>query len=82
MSKDWGFYYTFTTNMNKLRDSLSRYDVLSAEDRNDITSKIGKILEHVESKPKSLGWKMRARSGTKVKWYNDVEEIYGSEKVG
>ena len=82
MSKDWGFYYTFTTNMNKLREALKRYDVLGAEDRSDITTKIGKLLEHVDAKPKSMGWKMRASTGTKVKWYKDVEEIYGSEKVG
>jgi hypothetical protein len=82
MSKDWGFYYTFTTNMKKLKDSLNKFDVLGQEDRDDVALKIDKILELVEAKPKSLSWKIRARSGTKMKWYNDVEEIYTVEKVG
>jgi len=81
MSKNWGFYYTFTGNMNKLRNSLSRFDALSQEDRDDITTKIDKMLEQVEERPKSMSWKMRARTGARMKWYRDVEEVYCSETI-
>jgi len=32
------------------------------------------LLTYIEKEPKSFKWKMRARIGTKKKWYEDVEE--------
>jgi hypothetical protein len=29
----------------------------------------------IENGPKSTSWKVRARTGTKKKWYQDVEEV-------
>jgi len=76
LSKDWGFYYTVTTNLKRIRDEfLPSYD-LSGEDKTDVEHKIDTLLERVEKKPKSLRWKMRARIGAKKKWYRDVEELY------
>jgi hypothetical protein len=74
MAQDWGFYYTFTTNLKKVKDSLERYPILSEDDRKDVSSKIDKILDYIEREPKSMAWKMRARVGSKKKWYKDVEE--------
>ena len=41
----------------------------------DIKTKIDKILDAIEREPKSMGWKMRAKVGTKKKWYTEVEEV-------
>lgn len=75
LSSDWGFYYTFTTNLKKIKQLLPKYDVLSEEDRKIISSRIEKTLEYIEKKPKSLGWNLRAKIGTKKKWYREVEEV-------
>ena len=75
LSKDWGFYYTVTTNLKGVRDRLPTLGVLSEEDILDVGIKIDKILEAIEREPKSLGWRMRARIGTKKKWYQEVEEV-------
>lgn len=76
LRKDWGFYYTVTRNLKFIRDEfLSRYKVLSEDDRMDVSSKIDKILERIEDEPKSLRWKLRARTGPSKKWYRDVEEV-------
>jgi len=32
-------------------------------------------LARIEEEPKSTGWKMRARVGTKKKWYTDVDAL-------
>jgi hypothetical protein len=72
LSKDWGFYYTATTNWDKVKRMLTRYS-LPREDAKDVKSKIETILAVVKSKPKTVGWKMRAAIGTKVKWYKEVE---------
>jgi len=75
LSDDWGFYYTFTTNLKKVGDKLSTYHELSPEDRDDITRKIENLLKAVENQPKSMRWKLRAKVGPSKKWYRDVEEV-------
>lgn len=75
MAGDWGFYYTVTTNLNKLKEFVGEFEPLTEEDKKDVSAKIDKLLEAIESKPKSLKWRMRARVGTKRKWYQEVEEV-------
>jgi hypothetical protein len=75
LSSDWGFYYTCTTNLKKVRERLPAYQELSDEDRADIAAKIEKLLKIIEDEPKTMGWKMRARVGASRKWYRDVEEV-------
>jgi hypothetical protein len=36
---------------------------------------IKELEARIESQPKSLIWKARARIGERVKWYKDVEEL-------
>jgi len=73
---DWGFWYTVTTNLRKVRESLRGYDVLSDEDVGVVDERIKRLLEFLEKEPKSLKWKMRARVGTKKKWYREVEDWF------
>lgn len=76
LSKDWGFYYTVTTNLKRIEDEfLASYD-LPDEDKTNVKDKINILLESIQREPKSLRWKMRAKVGTKKKWYRDVEELY------
>jgi hypothetical protein len=74
LANDWGFYYTVTMNLNKARDFLPKYSALSNEDVEEVSARIGQLLAAIESAPKSAKWKMRARVGTRSKWYEDVEE--------
>jgi len=46
---------------------------IEKEDRNEIVGKIEVLLERIDREPKPFGWKMRAKVGTKKKWYNPVE---------
>ena len=75
LASEWGFYYTVTTNLGKVQSRLAKYNELSDEDRNDITTKIGELLKRIEEQPKPLSWRMRAKVGSKSKWYRDVEEV-------
>ncbi|MGA2461980.1 MAG: hypothetical protein ABSF82_11210 [Candidatus Bathyarchaeia archaeon] len=75
LSKDWGFYYTFTTNLAKVREKTAATKELSEDDRADVNRKIQKLADILEKEPKTFAWKMRAKIGTKNKWYKDVEEI-------
>ena len=75
LSNDWGFYYTFTTNLKKVQDALTRYPELTKEDQSDITGKIQDLSARMEKVPKTFGWKVRAKMGPKTKWYKDVEDV-------
>lgn len=84
LSEDWGFWYTATTNLEKIQKFLSELEnfgpeagispeQISIEDRKAIVEKIGTILDRINAEPKSFGWKMRAKIGARKRWYNPVE---------
>jgi len=84
LAGDWGFWYTATTNLKKIKKFVSDIDKLSAEaeidpsrfekkDREEIVGKIGTLLERIDRESKSFAWKMRSKAGTKKRWYNHVE---------
>jgi hypothetical protein len=75
LSKDWGLYYTVTTNLAKIKELMPRYDALTDEDRKDVTNKIDTIIKRVEEEPKTRSWKVRAKLGTNKKWYTDVDAL-------
>jgi hypothetical protein len=75
-SGDWGFYYTATHNLKRLRDEfLGRYPQLTADMQEKVSRRIGQLLDTIETAPKSLQWKLRARIGTSLKWYRDVGDL-------
>ena len=75
LSRDWGFYYTFTTNLAKVRDKAAAIQELDEDDQLDLSKKIQALSDIIEKQPKTFAWKMRAKIGTKSKWYKDVEEV-------
>lgn len=70
LSNDWGFYKTYTINHDRMIDFLK-----NSEYSNIILPKLQKIRETIEQFPKSMKWKMRAKIGDKVKWYEEPEEV-------
>jgi len=74
LSKDWGFYYTSTTNLKKLVSLMDDYVSLPEDEKKKVTERVNKLLEMIEKQPKSMGWKMRSRIGTKQRWYTEVED--------
>jgi len=74
LANDWGFYYTLTTNLEKAKVFLETYQ-LSPEKKATIKERIDSLLRAIETEPKALRWKLRARVGTKQKWYEEVEEV-------
>ncbi len=81
MAEDWGFYYTTTTNLDKIKSFLPKYDVLTDQQRSTVVSRIDKLLEAIGRASKSFGWKMRAKVGPSKKWYSEVEEVERAEHL-
>jgi hypothetical protein len=74
MADDWGFYYTSTTNLTKVKDASQNVGVLTAENRATIKANADCILDFLEKAPKSGKWKKREKTGTKKSWYNEVTD--------
>ena len=80
-ANDWPLYHTLTTNMRLIRDEfLNQYNI-SDEEKKNVAEKISHMLDQIENKPKSFGWKLRAKIGTKKPWYRDVEELVRARDV-
>ena len=75
LCRDWGFWYTATTNLAGLRDSLPHLDALAEVDRRTIANRIDGLLAAIKAERKTLGWKARAKVGTRVRWYEPVETM-------
>lgn len=69
---DWGVYKTFTGSLEKVIGNLDGYR-LEAADRKSAEEKAQKLLEDIEEAPKSFKWKVRARVGERVAWYETPE---------
>jgi len=73
-SDDWGFYYTATTNLEKVKEAAKNVKVLEDNHRQIINKNIDCLLEKIESYPKSGKWKSREKIGTKKIWYNEITD--------
>lgn len=76
LANDWGFWYTVTSNLAKTREYATEQESLLATEKDDVSLKINAILKAIEEQPKTMNFNMRARIGTKKKWYNDIGETF------
>jgi len=68
-SENWGIYKTFTINLAKVRELGPSY----IEDGDRILKKVDEILNAIETAPKTLSWKVRAKIGEKRPWYESPD---------
>jgi hypothetical protein len=68
LARDWGFHHTATANLERVRTAGE-----PAGQRG-----VGTLLEAIETAPKSLKWRARARVGERVQWWQDVDERAGT----
>jgi hypothetical protein len=73
-SDDWGFYYTATTNLKKIKEAMPGVKVLTEDHRAIIAEKADYFLNFIEDTPKSGKWKSRAKVGTSKPWYQEVSD--------
>jgi hypothetical protein len=70
-SQDWGLYRTLRMNTEKVRAAVKDLDV-SAE---TVNQRLDELWRAIEAHPKSLKWKLRARVGDRMAWYELPEEV-------
>jgi hypothetical protein len=72
---DWGLWRTTTLNLEKLQRFAANSPKLDSEQKARVVASVDELRRRLDAEPKPLAWRLRARIGDRVKWYNDVEEI-------
>jgi hypothetical protein len=72
LTADWGFFHTVEKNIAKVM-TVAR-DRLESPTAQAVASTARRITEAMEAAPKSLKWKIRARAGERVPWYELPDE--------
>ena len=73
-SDDWGFEHTIRGTLMRVRDAAVAYD-LDGLTTARIQSRIDRLVELLDRAPKTLRWRMRARLGERVRWFELPEEV-------
>ncbi|MBD3237650.1 MAG: hypothetical protein GF330_13170 [Candidatus Eisenbacteria bacterium] len=71
--RDWGWWRTATMNLEKTAHFAGEY--LQGQDAERVREKIHALTDLIARQPRSLGWKLRALIGERVRWYREVEEV-------
>jgi hypothetical protein len=79
LRRDWGFHRTVTTNLDRLCERVGSGEVpgLAAAAREVVRERAGALRDLAERAEKTLAWKMRAKVGDRLQWWEDVEEARG-----
>ncbi|MGO8685428.1 MAG: hypothetical protein ACLQUT_12745 [Thermoleophilia bacterium] len=67
---DWGFWYTATTNLGRVKEHVDKVAAFSDAQRQKIKDRCDQFLARIEAEPKTKGWNKRAKKGTSKLWYN------------
>ena len=74
--QDWGLYKTTSLSLKRVEEVVRDETLnLTESERDSILKRITAIHQTFETMPKSLAWQMRDKVGTRVRWYEEVEEV-------
>ncbi|HEX4216030.1 MAG TPA: hypothetical protein VIA06_22140 [Candidatus Dormibacteraeota bacterium] len=71
---DWGWYTTLGDNLERARGHAP-FILADAADVTTVEERIGTLRAAMEAAPKSGGWRLRARVGRRMRWYETPEEV-------
>jgi hypothetical protein len=79
-STDWGWWRTLTGNIDRSRHFLAAEIEPGELDfgrpvRFDAGSQLDALQRAIDDAPKSARWRLRARVGERVQWYQEPEEV-------
>ncbi|MBV6395050.1 MAG: hypothetical protein HFACDABA_00621 [Anaerolineales bacterium] len=75
-SADWGLYKTASINLDRAAALTSQADSpFEPRHRERILARVDSIRRAFETMPKPFAWQLRDRVGTRLRWYEEVEEV-------
>jgi hypothetical protein len=63
-------------NFDRIRRYMETIPELASEQKSLVNARLDAIWQRVDSAPKGMRWKIRARVGPSRRWYNEVGEGY------
>jgi hypothetical protein len=72
--KDWGLYTTINKTLDFLIAQLAEIHLEEPADAR-VRQRVESLRVVLEQAPKSTAWKLRAKVGTKMRWYELPEEV-------
>lgn len=75
LASDWGWWRTATEVLDRVRAFASR---LPEVERSHVHGTIDALRQRIDREPKSIAWRVRAKVGDRVRWYEEPEDDYES----
>jgi hypothetical protein len=74
LARDWGFHRDATANLERVRVAAGRDVPLTAERAQRVRDGAARLAEAIDAAHKTVAWRMRARVGERMQWWDDVNE--------
>jgi hypothetical protein len=74
LAGDWGLWRTVMLNIERVHTGVADYG-LEPEQAQIVQARLDELRGRIDAEPKSAKWKVRARVGDRVKWYDEPEEV-------
>lgn len=72
---DWGLFYTAKKNLDLVKKYSDRYSVIDDSTRQSVKARVDRLTLSMENESKTFQWKLRAKIGPRLKWYQDVSDV-------
>ena len=74
LAKDWGFHHTSVRNLQRVREAAGQACDLGEEVNVSIVDRVDLLLGVIDGQSKSRAWRLRAKVGERMQWWEDVDE--------
>jgi hypothetical protein len=76
LAHDWGFHRDATANLERVRTAVAAPGTVAlvGEHVRRVQDGVARLGEAIEQSRKSMAWKVRARVGERMQWWDDVNE--------
>jgi hypothetical protein len=74
LGRDWGWYTTISDNLSKVGHRLTTVD-LDEDQKAIVRDRLDELQNAFASFPKTLKWRLRAKVGRRIPWYDLPEEV-------
>jgi len=73
-ARDWGLHHTVSRTLDTLGSDPPSYQLTGGQ-RMVVDDRVAKLRTALEAEPKSVAWRLRAKVGERMRWYEEPEEI-------
>ncbi len=74
LARDWGFHRDATANLARVRKAAGHEVRLPPDRVRRVQDGATRLGEAIDAAKKTVAWKMRARMGERMQWWEDVDE--------